>query len=149
MLQLRARVDLEVMAMKRYYSKLQHYWNLTIRLFSVISGTFVGGGSHPSAEVQSVYSKAPADWAKIRLWPITIYRNKDRFSFIYEYAFYIWFAWVIYILTRIANYFMIDTTAKSLLKKHSFISLEILYVFVMGILFLLCAYVFSFSFFYL
>ena len=44
--------------------KLQHYWNLTIRLFSVISRTLVGGGGYPSAEVQSVYSTAPADWAK-------------------------------------------------------------------------------------
>ena len=37
--------------------------NLTIRLFSVISRTFiVGGRSYPSAEKQSVYSTAPADW---------------------------------------------------------------------------------------
>ena len=43
--------------------KLQHCWNLTIRLFSVISRTLVGGGSYPSAEKQSVYSTAPADWA--------------------------------------------------------------------------------------
>ena len=45
--------------------KLQHYWNLTIRLFSVISRTLVllGEGSYPSAEKQSVYSTAPADLA--------------------------------------------------------------------------------------
>ena len=48
--------------------KLQNYWSITIRLFSVISRTLVvvvvvGGGSYPSAEVQSVYSTAPADWA--------------------------------------------------------------------------------------
>ncbi len=44
--------------------KLQHCWNLPIRLFSVISRTLVsGGGSYPSVEVQSVYSTAPADWA--------------------------------------------------------------------------------------
>ena len=37
--------------------KLQDYWNLTIRLFSVLSKTLVSGrGSYPSAEVQSVYS---------------------------------------------------------------------------------------------
>ena len=41
---------------------LQHYWNLTIRLFSVISGHLLGEGSYPSAEVQSVYSTAPATW---------------------------------------------------------------------------------------
>ena len=45
--------------------KLQHYWNLTIRLFCVISKTIVGGGSYPSAEKQSVYSIAPANWANI------------------------------------------------------------------------------------
>ena len=39
--------------------KLQHYWNLTIRLFSVT----LGGGSYPSAEKQSLYSTAPTDWA--------------------------------------------------------------------------------------
>ena len=66
--------------------KLQHYWNLTIRLFSVISWTLVGGvlslcweavsvfwspsrlaliwrGSYPFAEKQSVYSTAPTNWA--------------------------------------------------------------------------------------
>ena len=48
-------------------SKLQHYWNLTIRLFSVISRILVGGGSYPSAEKQFVYSTAPADWAIIRV----------------------------------------------------------------------------------
>ena len=42
---------------------LQHYWNLTIRLFSVIFRTPVGGGSYPSAEKQLVYSTAPTDWA--------------------------------------------------------------------------------------
>ena len=46
--------------------KLLHYWNLTIRLFSVISRTLVGGGYYPSAENQSVYSTAQADWAKQR-----------------------------------------------------------------------------------
>ena len=45
--------------------KLQHCWNLTIRLFSVISRTLVGGMSYPSAEKQSVYSTAPADWASV------------------------------------------------------------------------------------
>ena len=43
--------------------KLQHYGGLTIRLFSVIFRTHVGGEeSHPFAEIQSVYSAAPADW---------------------------------------------------------------------------------------
>ena len=46
----RIRVDLGAMAMKRssYSPKPQHYWNLTIRLFSVISMTLMeGGGSYP------------------------------------------------------------------------------------------------------
>ena len=45
MLPLQARVDLEVMAMKGYLHspKLQHYWNLAIRLFSVIFRTLEGG----------------------------------------------------------------------------------------------------------
>ena len=69
--------------------KLQHHWNLSIRLFSVIYtrwkevlpfwrgavGVFYKprrlshrafifwDGSYPSAEIQSVYSTAPADWA--------------------------------------------------------------------------------------
>ena len=40
--------------------------SLIIRWFRVISRTLVGlgEGSYPSAEVQSVYSTAPADWAK-------------------------------------------------------------------------------------
>ena len=48
-------------------SNFHHYWNLTIRLFSVITRTLVGGGggvSYPSAEVQAVHSTAVADWAK-------------------------------------------------------------------------------------
>ena len=49
--------------------KLQHYWNLTITLFSIMCRTIVGEwGSCPSVEKQSVYSTAPADWASWRLW---------------------------------------------------------------------------------
>ena len=33
-------------------------------LVSYAGHSLVGGGSYPSAEVQSVYSTAPADWAK-------------------------------------------------------------------------------------
>ena len=42
-LPLRDRVDLGAMAMKRVLLKLLHYWSVTIRLFNVISGTFVKG----------------------------------------------------------------------------------------------------------
>ena len=45
-----------------YSPKFQHHWNLTTRLFSVLSRTLVRG-SYTSAEMQSVYSTAPADWA--------------------------------------------------------------------------------------
>ena len=38
-------------------------WSLTIKLFNVISRTPIGKGSYPSAEIQSLYSTAPADWA--------------------------------------------------------------------------------------
>ena len=44
--------------------KLQHYWNLTIRLFNVIPRQLLGR-FYPSAEKQSVYSTAPADWATV------------------------------------------------------------------------------------
>ena len=59
-------------------TKSQHYWNLTMRLFSVTSRTLIGE-SYPSAEVQSVYSTAPADWAmfeKELFWHLTVYKQK-------------------------------------------------------------------------
>ena len=45
---LRARVDAGVMASKGYsaFPKAQHYWNITIILFNIISRTLVGG-SYP------------------------------------------------------------------------------------------------------
>ena len=48
-LPLRARVDPGVMARKStpHSTKLQHYWNFTIKLLSVISRTLVGGGTIP------------------------------------------------------------------------------------------------------
>ena len=51
-----------------YSLKLRHYWNLTIRLFSVIYRTIVGGeGSYLSAEMQSVYSTSPTDRAENKI----------------------------------------------------------------------------------
>ena len=46
---LRARVDQGAMAMKGWstFSKFHDDWNLTIRLFSVLSWTLVGGGLIP------------------------------------------------------------------------------------------------------
>ena len=44
--------------------KLQHYWSLIIRLFSVISGHSLGVGSYPSTKMHSLYSIAPANLAE-------------------------------------------------------------------------------------
>ena len=71
MLPHRATVDLGVMAMKGYsaFPKLQYCWNPTIRLFSVISR-------------QSVYSIAPADWAKEYLKPFNcVHANELKLFF--------------------------------------------------------------------
>ena len=77
MLPLRARVDLGAMAIKGtpHSPKLQHHRNFTIRLFCVVSRTLIGGGYYPSAEMQSAYSMAPADWANNKK---SI--NKDRYA---------------------------------------------------------------------
>ena len=45
--------------------KLQHYWNLTIRLFNVISKTLVGGGDTHRQEVLSVANYG-AHWANYK-----------------------------------------------------------------------------------
>ena len=52
------------MAMKDspHSSNLQHSWSLAIKLFNVISWTFVVE-SYPSAEMQSMCYTAPADFA--------------------------------------------------------------------------------------
>ena len=47
--------------------KLQHYWSLNIRLFSIIFRT-LERESCPSAEMQSVYPIAPADLAMDTHW---------------------------------------------------------------------------------
>ena len=41
--------------------KLQHFWSLIIRFFNVINRTLVWA-SHPSVDMQSVYSTASSDW---------------------------------------------------------------------------------------
>ena len=52
-----------------HFPMLQNYWSLAIRLFSVISRTLAGEESYPSAEMQSVYSIAPAKKAAIFFSP--------------------------------------------------------------------------------
>ena len=58
-----------------HFLKVQHYWSLTIRWFYVkILDTCYGEAcTRPSAEIQSVYSTAPADWA---IEIIELYANK-------------------------------------------------------------------------
>ena len=66
MLPLRARVDLEAMAIKGYstFSKAPASLETHHQIVHChIQGTR-WGRSYPSAEVQWVYSTAPADWAK-------------------------------------------------------------------------------------
>ena len=58
MLPLRDRVDLEVMAMKRYSRFQGLRW----------------GGSNPPAEVQWVYSTSPADWVYLE----QVIKNDNR-----------------------------------------------------------------------
>ena len=61
--------------------KPPHYWDRAIRLFSVISGhSLEGEGSYPSAEVQSVYSTAPANWAVHRVKRQTVLFQIIQFS---------------------------------------------------------------------
>ena len=75
------RVDLGSMAMKEYsaFPKLQHYWSLIIRLFSVIyqDTLWGGGGSYPYEEMQSVYFTASANWDIWYLKVALIYGIKD------------------------------------------------------------------------
>ena len=56
-----------------HFSQLQHYWNLTITVFSILYSTFVRRSS-PFAEMQSVYSTAPADYKSALIFaPKTYY----------------------------------------------------------------------------
>ncbi len=66
MLPLRARVDLGAMAMKGYST--------------FPKGHSFGGGSYPTAEVQSVYPTAPADWAIYRVKCQTVLCQIIQFS---------------------------------------------------------------------
>ena len=65
------RVDLGAMAMKVYSPFPQNPKTPSLvqphHIFSVIFRTFVGGGSYPSVEMQSVYSTAPPDFARMKV----------------------------------------------------------------------------------
>ena len=73
MLPLWAKEDLEVMAMKGYFAFLKTPplldWSLTIRLFRCHILDTHWGGSHPSAEMQLVYSTTPANYAALWMSP--------------------------------------------------------------------------------
>ena len=65
MLPLRGKVDMEAMEGRDtpLFPKLRHYWNLIIRLCSIIFRTLVGRGSYFSEEKQPVNCTAPTYWA--------------------------------------------------------------------------------------
>ena len=96
------------MTMKGYShsSKLQHYRNVTIRLFSVISKTLVGQGSYPSAEKQSVYSAATADCANIYIYIYThIYTHTHIYIYTHTYIYiYIYTHTYIYMCVCVCVY---------------------------------------------
>ena len=46
-------------------------------MFSIISGTLVGGWSYPSAKKQSVYSTAPVDWATALMYVYYVADSSD------------------------------------------------------------------------
>ena len=72
MLPHRARVNLEAMAMKgmlRIPQSPSITWTLPSDYLVSYPGHLLGGSLTPSAEVQSVYSTAPANWAR---------RSKDK-----------------------------------------------------------------------
>ena len=64
--------------------KLQQYWSLTIKLFSVISEHLLGEGFYPLAEKQSVHSTAPADWATGHLLVGVLPLNREAIGVFYS-----------------------------------------------------------------
>ena len=80
----RARVDLGAMAMKGapHSPKLQHHWNLTIRLFSVISRTLISELLPLSSGAVGVFY-SPSRLSK-RSWEI---RKKETTKFEYYLSF--------------------------------------------------------------
>ena len=92
-----ARGDLGAMAMKstQHSPMLQHYWSFTMRWFSVLFRTLIGRGSNPSAEMQSVYSAVPADWAN----------KKDEYlAILYLKKFTILLVVVVVVVMYVKNY---------------------------------------------
>ena len=76
----RARVDLGAMAIKGYstpYSpRPQHCWNLTIRLFSVISRTLVGRGVLPLCRGAVSVFYSPNRLGNWIVWIRTVWPNR-------------------------------------------------------------------------
>ena len=75
-----------------HFPKLHHYWNLTIRLYSVISGHLLGWGPNHFAEKQLVYSTATSDWAmmfvKLSVYSLFFFFSLF-FNFIYLFITYL------------------------------------------------------------
>ena len=97
-LPLRARVNLEAMAIKvtPHSPKLKYYWNLTIILLSYPGNSL--GESYPSAEMQSVYFAAPAEWVIIwRSWFNMVFKFHQNFHFL----FVCWLVVYFYVLRHI------------------------------------------------
>ena len=84
-----------------YSPKLQHYWNLTIRLFSIISRTLVGVGvSYPSGEKQLVYSTALTDKQKEPRENANVFENntsKNVSIFLGAYSYNFFHNYILYI----------------------------------------------------
>ena len=73
-----------------HFSKLQHYWSLTIKLFSIKSKTHIGV-SCSSSENQSVYSTAPAEWGQWKGWEniyLVLYERLLKIYWIFHSLFY-------------------------------------------------------------
>ena len=92
-----AKVNLGVMAMKGclHSPKPQHYWNLTIRLFSVISWTLVVGVLLLWREAVSVFY-SPSQLGHIFIEStVTIYMGEERKESLFcnSCSYVIYFSW--------------------------------------------------------
>ena len=83
---LQARVDQRAMTMKGtlHSPMLQHYWKLTIRLFSVISGTLAGGGLRLLQWCFGVFY-SPSQQGKQFLWVFHYLRATPSLACAYEF----------------------------------------------------------------
>ena len=57
-----------------------------------LPSTFWGGGSYPSADMQSVYSTAPDDWA---CRPVSYVNENVLYTTLQNWSFIIWFSFLV------------------------------------------------------